>query len=69
MIHYGFETGECINIPDIENEHGIKTQNVKAHIEITHCLNDQHKQTNKHETITLDNDRSFIEQDGPSSDR
>ena len=63
-----FETGECINLPDIENEQGIKTQNIKAHIEITHRPNDQQKQTDKNETITLDNDRDLIEKDGPYSD-
>jgi len=68
LIRYGFETGECINIPDIENEQGIKTQNIKAHIEITHRLNDQQKQTDKNETITLDNDCDLIEKDGPYSD-
>jgi len=32
IIHYGFETGKYINVPDIENEQGIKSYNFKAHI-------------------------------------
>jgi len=35
LIQYGFENGEYIDIPDIEKEQGITTQNVKANIEIT----------------------------------
>jgi len=43
LIRYGFETGKYINVPDIENKQGIKSYNVKAHIEIAHSLNDQQK--------------------------
>ena len=68
MIHYGFETGEYIDIPDIESEQGIQTQNVKAYIEIGHCLNNQQKQTKKSETNVLENNRDVIKNNGPCID-
>ena len=31
LIHYGFESGKYIDIPDVENEQGTTTQSVKPH--------------------------------------